>query len=527
MKNLKNKIIKNKNLRDLAFLSFIILGAVLLRTIHLGMFGFWWDELYHVLAAQSINKIGHPFIPLQGDYTRALPFTYIISIFFKLFGTSEVSARLPSVIFNITFIILSFFIIRKWFNRSIAFLFIIVISFSPFTIVLARECRMYTLFQLLYFLGAYFFFLGFENNNHRLQLFKKIESEYKINIFYLVISSVLLIIASRIHALTYNFGIVVIGYSFFLFLYTWKNKGLFKSINSKYFFTVILSAFSILIILIIDKTFIMGMIRTAQDIPVWTSYKVSNFNYYRYFLSESYPVIFFIYPLSICLMIKEDGKKGFFVFSSFIFLIILHIFVFKRQWERYIFYIFPFFVLGGVYLIDKIIKYVWEYTSSNFSGVPVFMKFILIIASLSAFNSFAYPWMGNSKNVYKSSKFSRWENIPQKIIDEVKQGKIITTRQMAYIDKFKDMPDYFMRSIPVLKYVHDDKYNIQVINNFNKLEKIFIKESEPLYVVVTPWTLNNNTITTKKMRNYILSNCSRFYVGTRREIIIFKRLPTS
>ena len=95
-----NSQLKTKILLSI-FLIFIIGCGLFLRLWDLGKFGFWWDELYHVTAAKSLITEGRPFIPLEGDYTRALPYTRIVAFFFSCFGVNEISARMPSVIFNI------------------------------------------------------------------------------------------------------------------------------------------------------------------------------------------------------------------------------------------------------------------------------------------------------------------------------------------------------------------------------------------------------------------------------------------
>jgi hypothetical protein len=512
------------------FVGLILCIASILRIYDLGRFGFWWDELYHVIAAKSLLTEGRPFIPLQGDYTRALSFTYIIALFFKFFGINEVAARMPSVIFNLLFILIAFIIIKKWLNQGIALLFVIVISFSPFTLLLARECRMYTLFQLLYFLISYFFFIGIEHGNDKMMIFKKVESRYGINILYLFCSLLFFILSVNIHKLTFNFSVTVFCYATFLFLYECKNKGILNSLNSKYFFIVIFSVACFLFVYVFKRDFLYSMIYTATSIPIWKTYKISNFHYYRYFLSENYPAFFFIYPLSITFMIKDYGKKGFFILSSFIFLYIAHLFIFARQWDRYIFYIFPFFILGSLFLVDKVIKYVWNEINNNFKGRSKIVYIVVIIFGLLSFNVVARPWLPVSRNVYKTTKWSRWESIPQNLIKEIRNGTAITTRQMAYIYYFDEMPDFYMRSISDFKIVHDPRYNIKIIDDIESLKHSFENTKGSLFLVVSPWTFENDIITTPEMRDYILKHCDIIYVGQRKEVkkredvIIYKRV---
>jgi hypothetical protein len=264
------------------------------------------------------------------------------------------------------------------------------------------------------------------------------------------------------------------------------------------------------------------LISTATTVPVWVQKKVSNVHYYRYFLSEKYPALFFIYPVSIALMMKDYGKKGVYIFSSFAVLYFFHSFVFERQLERYIFYIFPFFVLGSLYLLNKIIKYVWDQVKINFvhSSKPIYI--IAILLALMAFNVFGYPWMGESKNVHQKRRWPEWSGLSPEVITEVKKGKVMTTEQMPYIYHFNAIPDYFIRAVPDFEYVHNPRFPIKVIDNIGSMEEYFHKSTEPLYIIVTPWTLQTDVIVTADMRNFILENCTQLSSGTK-FVMIYKK----
>ena len=511
-----------KELLFYLLLSSIIGIGVWLRLWDLGKFGFWWDELYHVIAAKSLLEEGRPFIPLSGDYTRSLPFTYIVAFFFKVFGVSEFSGRLPSVIFSTLFVIAGFFIVKNLLNRSIGLLFVIVMSLSPFSIELSRECRMYALFQLLYFSMSYFFFIGIENIDHGYSLFRKVESKYEINIVYLLASLFLFICSATIHALTFTFVLVVLFYSFALFVYHWKKNGFIQSLDSKYFIISTLIICSVTAMYIIKQGFLEDLYSTATTVPVWVQKKVSNVHYYRYFLSEKYPALFFIYPISVVLMMKEYGKKGFFIFSSFAVLYIFHSFIFERQLNRYIYFIFPFFILGSLYLVNNIVQYVWGQVRSNFKHSSRLVYAIAILLALMSFNVFGYPWMGESKNVHQIRRWPEWSGLSPDVIKEIKKGKVMTTEQMPYIYHFNAIPDYFIRAVPDFEYAHDPRFPIKVIDNIGSLEDYFNKSTDPLYIIVTPWTLQTDVIVTADMRNFILENCTQLYSGTK-FVMIYKK----
>jgi len=301
-----------------------------------------------------------------------------------------------------------------------------------------------------------------------------------------------------------------------------KKDGFINSINTKYF---IISAFlfcSTFALYLFIPNLLKDLYSTATTVPVWVQKKVSNVHYYRFFLSDKYPVLFFFYPISAALMMKEYGKKGFFVFSSFAVLYSFHLFVFDRQLDRYIFYIFPFFVLGSLYLLNIIIAFVWGQIKNNFerSSRPVYV--LTIILALISFNVFGFPWMGESKNVHNNRRWPEWSGLSPEIIREIKKGKVMTTEQMPYIYHFNDVPDYFVRAVPDFDYVQDPRFPIKVIENLGTLEYYFNKTEAPLYVIVTPWTFQTEVIVTQEMRNFILENCYQLDSGTK-FVMVYKK----
>lgn len=104
------------------------------------------DEASIGYTAYSILKTGRDeygrLFPLSfqsfGDWK--LPFyIYTVVPFVRLFGLSEICVRLPSVIFGIASVILTFFLIKLLFkNNLLAFLTMILIAISPWHLHLSR-----------------------------------------------------------------------------------------------------------------------------------------------------------------------------------------------------------------------------------------------------------------------------------------------------------------------------------------------------------------------------------------------------
>src|SRR3989338_4574098 len=95
---------------SLVVLLAIVVGSLGLCLHRLGAGSFWIDELFYVNGAISILEQGAPVLEGGRVYTRALPYTYVVAVAFKLFGVSEFAARIPSVMFGMLTIIGIFFV---------------------------------------------------------------------------------------------------------------------------------------------------------------------------------------------------------------------------------------------------------------------------------------------------------------------------------------------------------------------------------------------------------------------------------
>ena len=155
-------MLKNSKKAYLIILICIVLLGGILRLYNLGENSFWPDELNFVEAAKSMSSVGEPLLPSGYPYSRTPLLTYSVMVSFKIFGVSEFSSRLPAALFGIISILLMFIIGRGFFNARIGLIAAIFLAFAPFAIGWGRICRMYSLFQLLYLAGFYFFFKGFE-----------------------------------------------------------------------------------------------------------------------------------------------------------------------------------------------------------------------------------------------------------------------------------------------------------------------------------------------------------------------------
>ena len=145
----------------------ILIVGLVLRLISLNQ-SLWLDEAIGALAVRdlSIREIILKFLPIDNHP----PLYYLVlKLWTSVFGYSEISLRLPSVIFGICTIILTFLIAERISkSKTWASLSALLLATSQFHIYYSQEARMYSLAAFLATL-AVFSFLQIERINRSLK----------------------------------------------------------------------------------------------------------------------------------------------------------------------------------------------------------------------------------------------------------------------------------------------------------------------------------------------------------------------
>lgn len=164
---IRNKIRWMRQNKALMLIIGITIAGFILRIWRLGEQSFWMDEGYSVLAAMQTLVHGYPLLDSGFVYSRSIIHNYIMAGSIWLFGLSEFSARLPSVIAGTAFIPVIYFIVKKMFNLRAGLLTAAFVAFSSYEIAWSRQARMYIFLQLFFFLSIYFYWKFYNNPNIR------------------------------------------------------------------------------------------------------------------------------------------------------------------------------------------------------------------------------------------------------------------------------------------------------------------------------------------------------------------------
>ena len=298
-----------------------------LRFYNLGYKSFWIDEAITSSAAIGLLEHGTPVLPSGIDYTRALLNTYLIALSFKIFGISEFSARIVSVVFGTLTIPLVYLLGKELENKRIAIIAILLITFSLFEILWARSARMYAQFQFFYLLTAYLFYMSLKKDDVKLFL----------------LSFISFIFAWYSHRLSLCFIPVAI-----IYLLLYKRKEFLKN---KYFVYVSLGGLGLVFVYII-RTGKTPLDYMHLEVPIWAQKTILHY----VVASNLFALMILMFigiaiSLILCkLNVHKSMCNSYTLFNFFIPFIILILYPWKNL--RYIYFIFPFLVILASRAID-------------------------------------------------------------------------------------------------------------------------------------------------------------------------------
>ena len=321
-----NKIKLMQQNKALMLIIGITIAGFILRIWKLGEQSFWMDEGYSVLAAMQTLVHGYPLLDSGFIYSRSIIHNYIMAGSIWLFGLSEFSARLPSVIAGTAFIPVIYFIVKKMFSLRAGLLTAAFVAFSSYEIAWSRQARMYIFLQLFFFLSIYFYWKFYNSPNSK-------------DGFWCLLFIALSISIHGFGAL----ALAVFGLHF-LIINIHNLKGLLKrfmaavsQIKTKLylFFTLVTAGwiiYSILEILSMRPTGIVYL------------------NQYWNFLSSGFSK--FIYLAVIGLIVTKKKKEGLLLVMCYSVLFFILSYLIKLRHYRYLFFVLPvLFILTSEALI--------------------------------------------------------------------------------------------------------------------------------------------------------------------------------
>ena len=175
---------------------FILLGFVL-KGLFLGSNSLGGDEPFSVYHSQQ--SLSNLFAIFEKENNPPLHFL-LLHYWIKLFGISEISVRIPSLIFSAFTVLFIYRIGLRFFNLRVAIISSTIFTFSTYQVLYAHEARAYALMGFLTSVSM-FYYLEI--------IHSKIRNKWKLFWFFLV--NTLLIY-------THFFGVLILFIQFFFIL---------------------------------------------------------------------------------------------------------------------------------------------------------------------------------------------------------------------------------------------------------------------------------------------------------------------
>lgn len=144
-----------------AALAVAIAGGTALRLAFLLVSHLHVDEYSSIWAALQVLDKGVPVLPSGFFYFQGILFTYLDALFIALFGSGEVAARLPSLLFSVFTIAVVYAWGQRAFGRWFGLMAASLTALAPDSIVWGGRARMYALQQALFVLAMYAFLRGY------------------------------------------------------------------------------------------------------------------------------------------------------------------------------------------------------------------------------------------------------------------------------------------------------------------------------------------------------------------------------
>ncbi|MBU2062783.1 MAG: glycosyltransferase family 39 protein, partial [Candidatus Omnitrophica bacterium] len=133
-------------------ISGVFLIAFALRLFRLGYHDFWYDE---------IGSVGYALCPW--NHWNAPLYGIVLHFWVKIFGVSEFSLRMPSLIFSFLSVVLIFFFGKELFNKKTGLIAASLMALSPFHLWYAQEARDYSMLLFFGLLSSCFLFKALKN----------------------------------------------------------------------------------------------------------------------------------------------------------------------------------------------------------------------------------------------------------------------------------------------------------------------------------------------------------------------------
>jgi hypothetical protein len=478
-----------------------------LRFNNLGDNSFSTDEAITTYASIGLLEHGTPVLPSGIVYNRALLNSYLIALSFDIFGISEVSARIISVIFG-TLTVPLVYLLGKELGKRTGLIAALLMTFSVFEIAVAQEARMYAQFQFFYLLTAYLFYMSLKKDSSKLFLF----------------SGISFIFAWYSHVFSLFFIPVAVTY-----ILLCKRREFLKD---KYFVyaTLVIMGLAFMYVMVSGKTPLDYM---PLNVPMWAQHTVLHYVFAEV-LSTLLILVIISSITSLILWkfgIHENKDQLYFMINFFIPFVILSIYPWK--YFKYAIFIFPFLIILASNAVDFYaiqnrinnaicirISNAFKLKNEFVSNMKIVIIFILITLLFIQISSDIY---GLSQDTFQLSD-ENWKKGGGFVKEHLDGGdKIATTVSLTTL-YYVGRVDYLVWQYEFINYTNSDGESVDwytgivILDNYD----LFVQKvnTGKGWLIADRFRLDAYWID-PKVRDYIRNNMTYYPEGSDETIEVY------
>jgi Dolichyl-phosphate-mannose-protein mannosyltransferase len=315
---------------------------------------YWQDELTSYLAAKGVLAHGLPLLPSGFLYAKAEFYSDVLALSMLIFGEQNGALRIPTILTYLASLPIFYYMALAFFkNKKLALLATAMLAFSPSDQLWGYEMRMYEQAQFFAIITCFLLYCALQ----------KPDSPSRI---YLAVGSLVLNYFSH-EEIFIIFPAVVVA----VLWLSWDSKQRLPEILYKKHWWIAATV-GIVIIgtqLWLSKATHPSELGTDVSQQPMIEISVQNLPFYLKLLFYPYPLpalepnYVIAAVLSIVAgvwAIRNRDKPAILLFLLFWGGMILLIFVFTLQSDRYIYPIFPFMWLLAAYALQKVFSGMWD-----------------------------------------------------------------------------------------------------------------------------------------------------------------------
>jgi len=541
--------------RVYAILLLLIIAGAYLRLAHLDRPSFWVDEFNHVVAAQAMLEGKGAVFPSGLPYQRGMLYTKIVAFSFSLFGVSEFGARFFSAVFGVLTIPLVFFVAGRMFRHlGVGLVAAFLQAFTPFNIGWSRVSRMYAIFQFFSLLAAYAIYAGIESDrkksiaatdrSNRWLRMKLRFAAWNIDFVWLFIAALAMAIATYLQVLS---GIILPGlliYFFIMLLWAAAIEGWRSAVASKYAFFMVTALLGVAGITALAPGLLAEAREAMNFSPNWARYDyVQNKFYYLWFLTSNfYFTIAAFFMIGAVVAAAERRKPAIYLLCVFVVALGLLSTLFVVKVERYIFHLFPFYLIIAAYGVIKLFDFAFALNREALKKYPqshsarLSKLNLLAVAAVGIGILGASDWLRYSRKIpsfYTASNgavgYEEWREACDYLRRQQIEGQPVVSTLPIAVHYYLGRIDYYLASrqnprdeeIIMKNGAPVDYYsNARVIDTVEDLQNLMAEQPRG-WLIVDEYRLGEERLVRPAVKEFIQRQLQCRYVTPEKSIAIY------